>query len=134
MTKLFKKIKSFIPSGLENASVTRAEKAEFIVLYNELEVGVLKLEEGKWHFSYTPDFKKQNEITPIPDFPNIDKEYVKDELWPFFLIRIPSLKQPKVQKIISKERIDSTSQVELLKHFGQKTIANPFELKSDMIS
>jgi hypothetical protein len=55
--------------------------------------------------------------------------YTKDELWPFFIIRIPSLKQPKVQKIISKEEIDSTSQVELLKRFGEKSISNPFQLK-----
>ncbi len=130
MTKLINKLKSFLPSGLDNVSVSEEEKAEFVVFYKSLEIGVLKLRDGMWNFSYSEDFKMQSDISPIPDFPNVDKEYEKDELWPFFLIRIPSLKQPKVQKLISKNHIDPTSQVELLKFFGQKTIANPFELKA----
>lgn len=132
MTKLINKLKSFLPSGLDSVSVTEEEKAEFILFYKSLEIGVLKLEDGLWHFSYSDAFKAQSEISPIPDFPNVDKEYQKEELWPFFLIRIPSLKQPKVQKIISKNHIDPNSQVELLKFFGKKTIANPFELKSGL--
>ncbi|CAN5121515.1 hypothetical protein BH23BAC3_BH23BAC3_18260 [soil metagenome] len=82
-----------------------------------------------WHFAYSNEFKEQDQIPPLPDFPNVQKVYTKDELWPFFIIRIPSLKQPKVQKIISKEDIDSTSQFELLKRFSEKSISNPFQLK-----
>ena len=128
MTKLLKKIKSFIPQGLENSTVKEDEYAHFTISYKDLEIGSLELKDGLWHFSYSDEFKEQNQIPPLPDFPDVQKVYTKDELWPFFIIRIPSLKQPKVQKIISKEEIDSTSQVELLKRFGEKSISNPFQL------
>ncbi|MEX0661363.1 MAG: HipA N-terminal domain-containing protein [Balneolaceae bacterium] len=129
MTKLFKKIKSFLPQGLENSTVKEHEYAHFTVSFKELEVGSLELKNGMWHFAYSNEFKEQDQIPPLPDFPNVQKVYTKDELWPFFIIRIPSLKQPKVQKIISKEEIDSSSQAELLKRFGEKSISNPFQLK-----
>lgn len=129
MTKLLKKIKSFIPQGLENSTVNEDEYAHFTIFYKDLEIGSLELKGGLWHFTYSEEFKEQNQIPALPDFPDIQKVYTKNELWPFFIIRIPSLKQPKVQKIISKEDIDSTSQVELLKRFGEKSISNPFQLK-----
>jgi HipA-like protein len=129
MTKLLKKIKSFIPQGLENSTVKEDEYAHFSISYKDLEIGSLELKGGLWHFAYSDEFKEQTQIPPLPDFSDVQKVYTKDELWPFFIIRIPSLKQPKVQKIISKEEIDSTSQVELLKRFGEKSISNPFQLK-----
>lgn len=130
MTKLLKKIKSLLPQGLENTNAPRDKYAVFTIHYKDLEIGELELKNGTWFFSYSEEFKNQDDINPLPDFPDADKVYENDELWPFFLIRIPSLKQPKVQKIISKEDIDSSSQVELLKRFGKKSISNPFQLKA----
>ncbi|MEX2411999.1 MAG: HipA N-terminal domain-containing protein [Candidatus Paceibacterota bacterium] len=129
MVKLLKKIKSFIPRGLEKSTVKEHEYAHFTISYKDLKVGTLELKDDLWHFAYSEAFKNQEQISPLPDFPDVNKIYTKEELWPFFIIRIPSLKQPKVQKIISKEEIDSTSQVELLKRFGEKSISNPFQLK-----
>lgn len=129
MTKLLKKIKSFIPQGLENSTIKEDEYAHFTITYKDLEIGNLELKKGLWYFTYSAKFKEQSKIPPLPDFPDEKKVYANEELWPFFIIRIPSLKQPKVQKIISKEEIDSTSQVELLKRFGEKSISNPFQLK-----
>jgi HipA-like protein len=129
MNKILKKIKSFIPQGLESSTVKEDEYAHFTITYKSLIIGTLELEEGQWNFAYSDDFKNQEQIPPLPDFPDVDKIYTNEELWPFFIIRIPSLKQPKVQKIISKEEIDSSSQVELLKRFGEKSISNPFQLK-----
>ncbi|KAK6033622.1 hypothetical protein OSTOST_00220 [Ostertagia ostertagi] len=43
-------------------------------------------------------------------------------------IRIPGLKQPAIQEILKREKIDSGNDIELLKRFGQKTISNPYEL------
>jgi hypothetical protein len=58
----------------------------------------------------------------------LTKVYRKDSLWPFFLVRIPGLKQPAIKEIIEKENIDTENEVELLKRFGQKSISNPYEL------
>ena len=51
-----------------------------------------------------------------------------DVLWPFFVIRIPSLGQPAVQRVIREENLDPSNEVQLLKRFGKTTIANPFTL------
>ncbi len=49
-------------------------------------------------------------------------------LWPFFVIRIPGLGQPAVQRVIREENIDPSNEAQLLKRFGKTTIANPFTL------
>ncbi|MCG8311441.1 MAG: hypothetical protein MI975_28895, partial [Cytophagales bacterium] len=72
----------------------------------------------------------QDELEPIVDFPDKNKVYVSDELWPFFSSRIPSLNRPSIKEILNKSNIDSTDIVELLKLFGQKTIANPYNLQA----
>lgn len=100
----------------------------FELRYKELIIGTLELNEGKWIYKYSEAFKQQEKIKPLPDFPKLDKVYMNEELYPFFLIRIPSLKQPKVQKEIKENQLDSSNAVELLKHFGRKSIANPFDL------
>jgi HipA-like protein len=128
MSYLSKLYKLLYPLGLEKSETDVTETACFNLKYKDLTIGYLELKNRVWHFRYSDEFKKQNSIAPLPDYPNVDKIYANEELWPFFLIRIPNLKQPRVQKIISKENIDHSSQVELLKRFGKKTISNPFEL------
>lgn len=102
----------------------------FKLLLNELEVGTLHLKEGVWTFVYSPDFKAQDKVKPLPDFPKVGKSYTSGELYPFFVERIPGLSQPKVQAAIRKEHIDERNEAALLKRFGRLTIANPFELKA----
>jgi len=63
-------------------------------------------------------------------FPDVHKTYETSELWPFFKMRVPSLKQPSIRAIVGRERIDEHNQVELLRRFGRRTITNPFELIS----
>ena len=82
MTKLLKKIKSFIPQSLEKATVKENEYAHFTISYKDLEIGSLELKDGLWHFAYSDEFKEQNQIPALPDFPDTQKVYTKDELWP----------------------------------------------------
>ena len=101
----------------------------FLLRYKELVIGTLISINGEWHFTYSDDFKSQSEIKPLVDFSNVNKTYVsKNGLHPFFLIRIPSLKQPNVQETIKQKNIDVNSEIELLTEFGRKCIANPFIL------
>ncbi len=106
------------------------EDAKFILKVDGIRMGILYYEQGKWYFKYTDDFKKSHadEYTRITGFPDLSKTYKSEILWPFFQIRIPGLKQPAIQEILEKEKIDKTNEVELLKRFGQKTISNPYEL------
>ena len=64
----------------------------------------------------------------IIGFPDLDKTYKSELLWPFFQVRIPGLKQPAIQEILKNEKIDEFNEVQLLKRFGKKIIANPYEL------
>jgi len=98
-------------------------------MYNTLLIGTLNLKEGIWTFAYSDEFKQQNKIKPLTDFPRVDKVYQNMVLYPFFLHRIPGLNQPKVKATIEKEKIDKTNEAELLKRFGQISITNPFLLK-----
>src|SRR5262245_48021485 len=59
---------------------------------------------------------------------NVQKEYRSTELWPFFLLRIPSLKQPAVQEFLRSANVQSPTAAILLRQFGKRSIANPFEL------
>lgn len=113
------------------AALPKDETAKFILKVDNIRIGTLHCENGDWFFKYSDDFKKQSDIyNPIVGFPNLDTTYKSETLWPFFRIRIPGLKQPAVQEIMAKEKIDKSNEVELLKRFGHKTISNSYELVS----
>jgi|SRR5690625_3848372 len=114
--------------GHEDLATPSGIKAEFELKYKSLIVGYLELNDGVWKFSYSAEFKDQNELRPIVQFPDTNKVYKNEELWPFFTIRIPGLNQPEIENIIESENIDRSNEVELLKRFGEKTISNPYEL------
>ena len=103
-------------------------QAHFILTYKELIIGHLSHENGKWTFEYTQEFKNQDKVGVLTDFPKKDKKYEETFLWPFFSHRIPGLGQPQVQHILKKENIDSNNEIDLLRRFGKKTITNPFQL------
>lgn len=106
----------------------RAKKVEFRLLHGTLPIGSLTYEDGLWTFAYSDEFKKRLDLRPIVQFPDREKVYRSDELWPFFGMRIPSLKQPAVEKLVAEEHIDPSDRAELLKRFGRRTISNPYEL------
>lgn len=114
--------------GHEDLETPQDVQAKFILSYENLEIGTLEIVDGLWKFYYADEFKNQEKIRPIAQFPDKNKIYTANELWPFFSIRIPGLNQPKVKDIIKKENIDQTNEVELLKRFGKKSISNPYDL------
>lgn len=105
---------------------------KFVLSLNDLKIGLLSFdaENERWYFEYASEFKDNaDEYNLIVGFPNLDKRYESDELWPFFIVRIPGLKQPSVREILKKENIDPTNNVKLLERFGKRTISNPFSLE-----
>ncbi len=125
--KLFKYLKKH-SEGHEELETPADIDAEFELKYKALTIGYLELHDGVWKFSYSKEFKEQDDLRPIAQFPDKNKIYKREELWPFFLIRIPGLNQPEIQNVIESEDIDQTNEVELLERFGKKTISNPYEL------
>lgn len=105
-------------------------QASFLLKYDRLVVGTLSVREGKWKFEYSDDFRRCDALRPIIEFPDVAKTYESNELWQFFASRIPSIAQAEVETILRQEHIDQDDAVSLLKRFGTRTIANPFELEA----
>lgn len=103
------------------------EDGSFCLRYKNLDVGSLFFSDGMWTFRYADDFKHSG-LRTITEFPDVTKTYRSSELWPFFLMRIPSLRQADIRSIVATENIDEHDEAKLLKRFGRKTVANPFEL------
>lgn len=107
----------------------KIENAKFLLKAPNLIIGTLFCEGGEWNFEYSHEFKNSSHgFNTIVGFPNTEKVYKSYELWPFFQVRIPGLKQPQILDIIEKEKIDINNQVALLKRFGNKTITDPYIL------
>ena len=102
--------------------------AKFLLTYDNLLVGILTVENGLWKFEYSDKFKLESELRPIVEFPDVNQIYVNEDLWQFFASRIPSTEQPEVEAILKREHVEEDDAVGLLKLFGKRTIANPFEL------
>src|SRR5688572_17913176 len=75
-------------------------RAEFKLFFEELLVGTLSVADALWKFEYSSDFKKQDELRPLVDFPDLDKIYESKELWQFFIMRIPSPERAEVEEIL----------------------------------
>lgn len=124
MTKLKKILARLFWSESQNDMVLATEDdATFNVNLGKLLVGTLLYSAGVWYFSYSNEFKLQNRILPLANFPSKDKEYSTRDLWPFFASRIPSNAQLQIEKDKPKE-----DAVTLLRKFGRRTVANPYEL------
>ena len=124
MTK-FKKVlaRLFWSESQHDMILASDDDATFNVNLGKLLVGTLLYSDGVWYFNYSDEFKIQNRILPLANFPSKDKEYSTRELWPFFASRIPSNAQLQIDKDKPKEDI-----VTLLRRFGRRTIVNPYEL------
>ena len=127
---MLSRIKRFFTKNEDAAPhLPNEAKATFVLKVDGIQVGTLHCENGEWEFKYTDDFKKNQEYNKIIEFSDLNKIYRNETLWPFFQTRIPGLKQPAVQEILKKEKIDEENEFELLKRFGNKTISNPYELE-----
>ncbi len=103
-------------------------KETFLLKYNDLLIGTLTVRDGKWVFEYSDQFRHNQVLRPIVEFPDVNKSYESEELWQFFASRIPSTEQSEVEEILRQENIEEDDAVSLLKRFGRRTIANPYEL------
>jgi HipA-like protein len=127
-------IKTLMDKAKDWIGFTRSVKAppevhaKFLLTYDGLLVGTLSVANGLWKFEYSDSFKLEDEFRPIVEFPDVTKTYVNEELWQFFASRIPSTEQPEIEEILKREHVDEDDAVGLLRLFGKRTIANPFEL------
>jgi len=120
-----------IGEDFSSENLKSKKEAQFILSYKGKIIGILEHKGNKWIFKYSDDYKKNQFIAPLIDFPIVNKIYEFEELPPFFAARIPNLNQPFHLKKLSKYKGDKNDLVSLLEIFGQKSINNPFELILD---
>jgi len=120
------------PLGMARTKTQAQSHEKFELGYKELEIGTLTFKDDEWVFKYSDEFKSQTEIQAMIDFPDTNKTYRSDELWPFFLSRIPGLSQPAVKELLRKEKINEDDEAALLKRFGKTSITSPFTLVPEM--
>lgn len=109
---------------------THHAEGKFVLKIDDLVIGTLSYREGYWLFEYSQAFKHQKKFRRLVGFSDLEKAYKSDTLWPFFKLRIPGLKQPKVREILETEAIDATDEVKLLERFGKRNISNPYILEA----
>lgn len=121
----------------ENASLQDAEKPTksasqlvFRLVYENIEIGTLEFSNNQWRFVYSEWFKNQSEVKPFANFPDVTREYISDDLPPFFESRLPGVSQPQVEAFLKgkAQASEGETKAALLKQFGRRTITNPFEL------
>ena len=106
-------------------SISEESNIDFHLKYKDLNIGNLSFVDGYWIFEYSENFKVQNRISPLINFPQKDKIYKSKDLWPFFASRVPSNAQ-----LMNQLDGTETDLIAMLKKYGRHSITNPFELKA----
>lgn len=105
----------------ENFNVINGKYGKFNLFLGKTLVGTLLYENGLWIFTYSEDFKNQKDSVSLVNFPNKEKIYRSNQLWPFFVSRLPG-----------SSNLDNESKemdmVDLLKKYGKRVITNPYIL------
>src|SRR5690606_8403067 len=104
---MIKKIFNWFSKGEDEVTLhlPKNEKTVFTLKVDNVEVGKLRCDDGIWEFFYSDEFKNEyfEDYKRIAGFPDLHKVYKKETLWPFFMVRIPGLKQPAIKEIIANE-------------------------------
>jgi HipA-like protein len=110
------------------SDVSDTTSATFCLFFESLLIGTLTLKAGVWEFGYSSDFKSQDKLLPLVNFPKKERVYQSTELFPFFALRIPGEGQLKAKGLDIKSQ-EYSNPVNLLEMFGVKNIANPYVLE-----
>jgi len=117
------------PGGAEK-TIQVSSTSIFRLVYEKNEIGTLEFSDNQWRFVYSEWFKNQAELKPFANFPEVSREYISDDLPPFFESRLPGVSQPQVEAFLrGKVQVSNgETKAALLKEFGRRAITNPFEL------
>jgi len=120
-----------VSSGRGTEAVDRSKNAIFVLVLGRLPMLVLSRNSDGWTMRYTDAFKNQSRVAPLVPFPDVNKVYRSQELWPFFSVRIPSIARPEVERTVREEHLDYDDLAAMLRRFGRRSVADPFELRPE---
>ena len=117
--------KFWVDGNESQLQIADGEEIRFLLKYRKMTIGKLSFNDNCWKFEYADEFILQKNISPLVNFPQKDKVYQSEVLWPFFASRIPS----NAQLMLAKDE-ENTDLVKLLKEYGRRTVINPYELNA----
>ena len=106
-------------------TLVSSKSGKFRLTYKNKIIGYLWLD-AQWHWRYSDGFKLNPHISPLFEFPDLDRTYTSEKLFLSMKLRIPPLNRPDIAPIVKKNNIITES--DALVFFGKKTITNPFIL------
>lgn len=116
---------------------SEVENIIWMIWKNEQEesfkVGELHKSGEKYYFKYDIDGVKRAEVygfSPLPDFPRVDAEYFREELFHSFSQRLPWNGKRESNSVLKEYNLEEFDAFELLKRSGGKSSTDSFEFSS----
>jgi HipA-like protein len=118
---------------LAKAPITGPRRALHLEITKEdgtsVHVGTLVVAPTQFEFSYSIEFRNSG-LPPIPTFPDLEKKYESEVLFPFFQMRLPPVGRTDVASVLKSNKVAPDDTFGMLKLLGSRTVASPYRFSS----
>lgn len=114
----------FLPwSEAPSARDVRGE-AVILVFLDDEKIGSLRKEGETFVFKYDDEYARSPTAVAIPAFPDLQKEYRAERLWPFFGVRLPAVEREDVQRAMRGKDIEDDDVLRLLGELSKRAVSS----------
>lgn len=92
-------------------------------------IGYLFQRDEQFVFRYSESFKALPHPLPISAFPDIEREYHSERLWPFFAVRLPPTDREDVRRALAEKMISEDETLRMLTELSRRVVSSPYELR-----
>jgi HipA-like protein len=89
-------------------------------------IGTLWKDGNEFVFRYDPKFVRSEGAKPISAFPDLDEEYRREDLWPFFAVRLPPVDREDVRRVLKERHIPESDVLRLLGEVSGRGVSSPY--------
>ncbi len=75
---------------------------------------------------YDPKFIKSSGARPISAFPDFQEEYRREDLWPFFSVRLPPVDREDVRRVLEERHIPESDVLRILAEVSSRGVSSPY--------
>lgn len=109
-----------------NVTGTAAVEVYLETRHGRVTLGTLSKEGQEFVFRYDPDFAHGESSKPISAFPDLEREYRTEELWPFFAVRVPPVERDDVREAMQRRHIPEKDILRLLAELSGRGVSSPY--------